>query len=162
MCLDKHVCGDLGTWTASETVGAWPMARWWMKPGLAGRSYYHGGCGTSSPAARTGWKGNLWEGYLTADSRLARPTGSGGAGFTPLRRLRARCPKFYSRLKLKWAEWLHGSRVRRGSERFTAFRKQVAMHMEGLSRIQDELVGDCLQLPVVSCSADLGVCVPAI
>jgi hypothetical protein len=138
------------------------MARWWMKPGLTRRSYYHDGCGTLSPAVRTGWKGNLWKGYLAADSRLARPTGSGGTGLTPLRRLKARCPKFYSRLKLKWAERLHGSRMGIGSERFTAFRKQVAMHMSVLSRIQEELVGDCLQFPVVSCSADLGVCLPAI
>jgi len=52
--------------------------------------------------------------------------------------------------------------MRIGSERLTAFRKQVAVHMNVLSRTQEELVGDCLQLPVVSCSADLGVCVPAI
>lgn len=122
------------------------------------------GTGLNKTVLLSRWVRNFVSGcsYLAADSRLARPTGSGGAGLTPLRRLRARCPKFYSGLKLKWAERLHGSRMRIGSERLTAFRKQVAVHMNVLSRTQEELVGDCLQLPVVSCSADLGVCVPAI
>lgn len=103
-----HAGGDLGTRIASEKGGGRPVARWWMKAGLTWRSYYRDGCGTSSPALlvrdRRGTVGNE---YLTADTRVARPTRSGGSCPSPLPRRRARCSEFYSRLKLKSAERLH-------------------------------------------------------